>query len=209
MKKSYLQATAGYAAIVFAVLFVNTANAKCSLKVGELKQVTPALMSLVLKPQAHQIPGPDATRQATTTASIAGLWYARFLAGGQLVDDGFDVWNSDGTEILNDSPAPSSGAVCVGVWTKTSALTYTLKHPSWIFDDAGVNLIGVVIIREYITLDPAGNSYSGDAVLDVYDLAGNLLGQEFAEITGERIVATDDPTQMTGIPGLPPSILKR
>jgi hypothetical protein len=44
-------------------------------------------------------------------ASIVGLWDIRFLAGDQVVDEGFDVWHSDGTETLNDTPPPVTGNV--------------------------------------------------------------------------------------------------
>jgi len=138
-----------------------------------------------------------------------GYWYVRYLADGQLVDDGFDTWLSDGIEVLNDTTTPSAGNVCLGTWTKTAPFTYTLKHPSWIFDDANVNLIGVAIIKETITLDPKGNSFTGQTEIDLFDLSGNPLGVETADLTGERIFAVDDPSVTTPIPGLPASILSR
>src|ERR1700730_2855801 len=35
--------------------------------------------------------------------SIVGLWHVLFVSGGQPFDEGFDIWHSDGTEILNDT----------------------------------------------------------------------------------------------------------
>lgn len=74
--------------------------------------------------------------------SIVGLWHVKFLSGGQLFDEGFDQFHSDGTEILNDTappqPANGAGTVCLGVFKKTGPSTYKLQHPFWIFDANGI-----------------------------------------------------------------------
>jgi hypothetical protein len=118
--------------------------------------------------------------------SIVGLWKITFVSGGQVVDQGFDQWNIGGTEILNDTPPPATGNVCLGVWVQTGRFTYKLKHPSWTFDNGG-NLNGTVIIREQRILDPRGNTFKGSFTLDVYDLSGNLLEHAAGTITGQRI----------------------
>jgi hypothetical protein len=123
--------------------------------------------------------------EATSDAPIAGLWNVTFTSGGQVVDQGFDLWNSDGTEILNDTPAPASGNVCLGVWTRTGQ-TFKLKHPSWTFDSNG-NLNGTVIIREKITLDPRGQNYYGMFILNAFDLHGNPLYSVTGQISAQRI----------------------
>lgn len=120
------------------------------------------------------------------SASIVGLWKVKFSVGDQVVDQGFDVWHSDGTEVLNDTPPPSTGNVCLGVWIKAGRLTYKLKHPSWSFDAAG-NLIGTVVIREEVTVSADGNSYKGTFTIDVYDLAGNLLDHGNGTLAAQRI----------------------
>ena len=74
-----------------------------------------------------------ASTGASGPASIVGLWHVIFVSGGQLFDEGFDAWHSDGTEILNDTappqPANGAGTVCLGVFKKTGPGTYKLKHP--------------------------------------------------------------------------------
>ena len=45
--------------------------------------------------------------------SIVGLWQITFYYEGQVVDVGFDVWHTDGTELLNDIQTPATGNVCV------------------------------------------------------------------------------------------------
>ena len=192
------------AAFAFAAIFVSSAAAKCgpggSATVNPLGRVNPFAANA--RPLAA--PASDSGPADAAEPSIAGLWSVQFLVGKQVVDQGFDVWLSDGTEILNDSVAPSTGAVCVGTWTKTAPFTYELKHPSWIFDDTNTTLIGVLIIKETVTLDKKGASYSGTSTLYAYDLKGNPLGNpEVSVIQAQRIQVKDDPYQTSGIPGLP------
>lgn len=117
--------------------------------------------------------------------SIVGLWNTTFTSGGQIVDQGFDQWNSDGTEILNDTPPPATGNVCLGVWNKAGQ-TFKLKHPSWTFDAAG-NLNGTAIIREKVTVDPKGQNYKGTFTVDVFDLHSTLLFHQEGNINAQRI----------------------
>ena len=198
--------------IAFAAVFASTAGATCNpSKAPQFRAANRALPFVSMKSLAPVIRAADAN-PAATEPSIVGYWYVRFVADGQLVDDGFDMWHSDGTEVLNDTTAPSTGNVCLGVWAKTAPFTYTLKHPSWIFDSAGVNVVGVVIIREQITLDPSGDSFKGLTTFDAYDLSGNPLDHESSEITGQRISPVDAAAANNappGIPGLPPTILDR
>src|SRR5581483_7099782 len=119
-------------------------------------------------------------------ATIVGLWQVAFISDGQIADQGFDVWHADGTELLNDTPPPASGNICVGVWQETALLTFKLNHPSWTFDPNG-NLNGTAVIRETITLDKGGNKYSGIYTVTVYDLNSNIIFSQTGTVTGERI----------------------
>ena len=93
-------------------------------------------------------------------APIVGLWDIKFYSGGQVVDEGFDAWHNDGTEILNDTPPPVTGNVCLGVWTQTGRSSFKLKHPSWIYDPTtNTQLAGQAIIRENVTVSRDGNSF--------------------------------------------------
>ena len=104
----------------------------------------------------------------------------------KISDQGFDVWHSDGTELLNDTPPPATGNVCVGVWTQTQKLSFKLYHPSWTFDGNG-NLNGTAIIREQVALDSRGNSFKGTFTVDVLDLAGNRIFHQAGTLTAQRI----------------------
>lgn len=118
--------------------------------------------------------------------SIVGLWMATFLSQGQIVDQGFDMWTGDGLEILNDTPPPSTGNICLGTYVKIAPNTYLLKHPSWTFDDAG-NLNGTAIIRETVTLSDDGMTYKGTFTIDILSLNGTLLQHLNGTLTGVRI----------------------
>src|SRR5437870_892905 len=78
------------------------------------------------------------------------------VSDGQPFDEGFDAWQSGGTEILNDTlppqPANGGGTVCLGVYKKIGPRTYKLKHPFWSFD-ANANLAGSGVLGEIVTLD--------------------------------------------------------
>jgi len=125
-------------------------------------------------------------RHNSADPSIVGLWKTTFTSGGQVVDEGFDQWSSDGTEILNDDPPPQTGNVCLGVYVKSALSTYKLKHPSWTFDASG-NVNGTAIIRELVIIGQGGNTYSGTYTIDVYDLEGNHLAQFGGTISATRI----------------------
>ena len=122
--------------------------------------------------------------------SMVGLWHTRFLAGGKVYDEGYDVWNSDGTEILNDiappQPANGAGTICLGAYKKVGPRTYKLRHPFWIFD-ANAKLAGTGVIQEQVTVAENGNNYSGSFKYITYDLKGTMTDQVSGDIKAERI----------------------
>ncbi len=110
-----------------------------------------------------------------------------FTPDGAPSYQGFDVWHSDGTEILNDnSVVPAAGNVCVGIWKRTADGTIQLKHPGWNFDRDGI-LHGTVALLETITLDPGGSSYGGLFRLKEFDLMGNQTGDSTGHLRAHRI----------------------
>src|ERR1700754_3743133 len=53
---------------------------------------------------------------SASTPSIVGMWKVTFTSNGKLVDFGYSVWHSDGTEILNSgNRAPVTENFCLGV----------------------------------------------------------------------------------------------
>ena len=119
-------------------------------------------------------------------AGIVGLWQVTVTSSGQVVDDAFEVWHSDGTEMILDITPPAEENACFGVWVQTSRSTFKLKHPSWTFDANG-NLTGTAIIRETITLDHSDNKFTGTYTLDYYNTLGQSTGHFTGEVKGSRI----------------------
>lgn len=121
-------------------------------------------------------------------ATIVGLWDVKFIVDNQVVDEGFDQYHSDGTEILNDTPPPATGNVCLGVYEKTGARTIKLRHPSWIYDPTNTTVIGVATILENIKLDKGGRTFTGTFTIQLRDTFGNSLGPDIVgELKGARI----------------------
>ena len=123
---------------------------------------------------------------AGANSSIVGLWFIQFSSGGYIVDQAFDAWHSDGTEILNDFTDPIEDNVCLGVWSQ-SGQTYKLKHPSWTFDTNGT-LTGTAFIGETVTLAGDGNSFSGTYTINLYDITGKPAGQYHGTVSATRVM---------------------
>jgi hypothetical protein len=200
----------GFAALAFAAILTTPASARCG---ANLQAGSTGAGLFSLRPRTSPFPAmaarmADPAPRAATSQSIMGFWYTQARLDGQLMDDGFDMLQSDGMEILNDSPAPASGAICMGVYSQTAPNTYTVFHPAWAFDPTNTTVIGVVVIQETVTLSADGNRFSGKGTTDVYDFEGNSLFHVAVDVSGVRIAPNDLP-QAGGIPGLPLSILNR
>lgn len=182
---------AAAAFLVLSSLFSVNARAACSVPSSPRSD-------LVLPPgleeraPAQQLPEADSESSAQAShPAITGLWFVTFYSGGVAFDQGFDVWHSDGTEILNDNGPPeppwSTGSICLGVWKQTGRNTYKLRHPGWNFDGSS-NLSAVVLILEKITLDADGNRYRGTFVLSLFDpVTKKLISETTGEIKAHRI----------------------
>ncbi|HEV3200392.1 MAG TPA: hypothetical protein VGZ73_20950 [Bryobacteraceae bacterium] len=120
--------------------------------------------------------------------SIIGLWQVVELDNGQPVGLSFEVWHSDGTEILIDQSNPATDNVCIGTWQQTGSLVFKLTHPSLNFDTSG-NYIGTVMINEVVTLDRNGNKFSATYTADVFDVNGLPVpdGHFEGQLVGKKI----------------------
>ena len=172
------------AVLACCALLPASAMASCgrpvNTRAAAISPASPLLQKLGLVQQAAASTG------ASGPASIVGLWHVTYQTDGQFFDEGFDQWHSDGTEVLNDTPPPALGNVCLGVFKKTGSNTYKLNHVAWNFDANG-NLIGSISWRQIVTLDAGGNSYHGSFVFDIFDLSGNLTSEVTGDETAERI----------------------
>ncbi len=182
--------TTALALAAMCVMFPLSARAACGFSPGT---GTTAIFPAQIAPEAQkgQQASPGVTSPSTTNgeaqAVIVGLWAVEFTPDAGPPYQGFDVWHSDGTEILNDnSVAPAAGNVCVGIWKQTSGGTIQLKHPAWNFDADGV-LHGTLALLETITVEPGGNSYHGRFTLKEFDLMGNFTNESTGQLRAHRV----------------------
>ena len=129
---------------------------------------------------------------AVTTPAIVGMWAVSFTSNSKVIDFGYSVWHSDGTEFLNSGGrAPATQNYCLGVWKQIKPDTYRLNHLALSYDTSG-KLNGRVRIREEVKLSTDGNSYKGPFTIDVYDAkTGKTLLQHVAgTIVGKRVDLT-------------------
>jgi hypothetical protein len=159
----------GSAVLACCVAFSANAGATCGhAPTGDSIAGPPAVALFPTRPSA---------RHKNDNGSIVGLWMATFYSGGQVFDQGFDQWHSDGTEILIDNSPPQppngTGSACLGIYQQTDSQTYSLKHPFWIMDSTG-KLVGSGLYLENVTVDATGNKYSGTFKFLTYDLNHHL-----------------------------------
>jgi hypothetical protein len=182
--------------IAFFTVFAASGVASCASAAAHAStsgQVFPAFGMPSPQDQTSQ---PDADEQQTPSeeshdgkSPIVGFWKTTFTSGGVIVDVGFDQFHPDGTEISVDSPAPSFGNICSGVWEKTGRRHYSEVHPSFNWDASSGKVVSIFIQRVEIRVNRDGKSFSGTFTWDSYDFSGNLLPASHSEgsVTGERI----------------------
>ena len=112
-------------------------------------------------------------------SAIVGLWeFEVRLNGAQnglpdkaLLDWGLATWHDDGTEIqFSAGRPPSSGDVCMGVWHENGKHQFILHHVALGLTPATATgtFVGPTIIRAAVSVNDAGNSFSGPYSLTVY-----------------------------------------
>ena len=128
-----------------------------------------------------------------TQTNIVGMWSVDFVAGGNQIDFGYQVWHSDHTEFMNSGMrAPATQNFCLGAWKRTGPFNFSLNHYALSYDPSG-NLNARVNIKEQVTMSTNGQSYTGPFTIDVYDPNTSALLQHVAgTINGTRIT-TDSP----------------
>jgi hypothetical protein len=179
------------AAMAVCTVLATTASA-CAPKSGSTSNLgvaSPAIQAILAKAHGRlALEAEIAPGIPQGEASIVGMWTSSLVVDGQVVDFGFEQWTSDGLQVLNDMSPLLAGNICYGTWTKTGPYAYKLNHPTFLYDTAGVNVIGIGYIRATITLDKSGKSYTGVSTFDSYDLAGNILApQSSGDLVGQRI----------------------
>jgi hypothetical protein len=128
--------------------------------------------------------------EANNIHSIVGLWSFKLTSNGQTVDFGYQQWHSDGTELLTSATrAPATGDFCMGVWKQTGPSRFHLNHYPLVVDNNGV-LQARVVLKEDVTVDPSGMSFSGMFTQDVYDPTGTtkIAPTVTGPVTAQRVL---------------------
>jgi hypothetical protein len=162
--------------VVFGIcgLMASEASANCSsftTKAATALSTARALPSI--RSAAPLITAADLKEKGNDTA-ITGLWQTAVLVDGVVVDQAFETFTSDGNELMIDTTPPVLDNVCNGVWANLGQRKYRIKHPSWTFDLDGT-LTGTAVIRTDLVLNKNGNQFTGQVVIFIYDLDGNLV----------------------------------
>jgi hypothetical protein len=109
---------------------------------------------------------------------ITGLWAFKYISKGNLktlnipdgapIDGGNTIFFADGNEMTYSGVRdPNTGAVCLGIWKQTGEHSYVLNHIGLSWNPPGnsqglpVGPGGPAFIKQFLTLDRNGNSYSG------------------------------------------------
>ena len=123
--------------------------------------------------------------------SIVGMWSFKMTSGGQTADFGYQQWHSDGTELMNSGGrSPASQNFCMGVWRQMAPSKYHLNHLALSYDPSTGTLNARVNIKEDVTLDPTGMTYSGSFTIDVYDPSGTTaVAHQSGQVTAQRVRA--------------------
>jgi hypothetical protein len=187
-------------AFAFCTLFPQGANAQCGSAAAFGRKAPATVLNSPIDSPQPDLAEPQSESEEHDAeehrgkSSIAGFWKTVFTSepDGAVVDVGFDQFHPDGTENAVDSPAPSTGNVCLGVWEKTGPRRYTDVHPSFNWDASG-KVVSIFVERLYLRVSRNGRKFSGIFTWDSYDFNGNPLeGSHVAgTVTGDRITVND------------------
>jgi hypothetical protein len=156
---------------------VHNAQAGCGVTPSMLKPnaYTPSQQASPMLQSAYYRPGSDGGSLRTTDypifvpAAIIGMWRFQLTApNGQVVDQGYAQWHSDGTEIQNSGlHAPITSNFCLGVWSEVGNNSYELNHLPLAWDATGQSPANAIQLTENVKLvDP--NHMTGTFKLKVY-----------------------------------------
>jgi hypothetical protein len=124
---------------------------------------------------------------APAGSSIVGLWHVvHTQSNGTLLFEGFDTWHVDGTEEELGNLPPSTGAVCLGVWSQNGKRMQLLTHVDWLYDE-NENWVGTLNMTQSNKLSTDGNSYKGSFDAKFYDTSGNLTQDITGSTAADRL----------------------
>src|SRR3989442_10547906 len=171
---------------VLVVAFSATAMAQCGDSLSAMAAAAASVRSQSQVSQSSVQNGSAAASDNAVNRSIVGLWHIRFQVGDQTIQEAFQIWNAGGTEVHNPNVDPRQGNICLGAWKEAAPRTFKLTHRVWFYDVSG-NFQRTCNLSETLVLGDRRNTHSGTFTLDIYDPAGNLVGEVPGTVVGERI----------------------
>ena len=135
------------------------------------------------------------TLDANGNPTIVGMWYVVWtskdnagIPDGTVTDFGIGQWHADATEFYNSAGlAPQTQNFCLGTWKQNAAGSFELNHFAYSYDATSGALLNVVNIKELVSLDAAGNSYTGTFGITIYDLTGVQVQKLTGNLAGSRL----------------------
>jgi hypothetical protein len=120
---------------------------------------------------------PEAAPQDDSGPLMTGLWKTVFkLSDGSVVNVGFNMWHSDGTEWALDSAVPPAlGDVCLGVWEHSGPRTFDTIHSNFNVDPTGTTIVSIFEERLHVTLSANGDSWAGSFTWDCFTFSGTRI----------------------------------
>jgi len=137
---------------------------------------------------------------------ITGLWYFTYLSKGNTalgikdgtpLDAGNTIWFADGNEMTSSAVrAPDTGSICLGTWERTGDRTYELNHIGLSWDPVHNVTAGPAFIKQFVTLEPGADKYTGVVTIIQYKADGKNVDVELKGI----IVASRETVNTTTQP---------
>lgn len=128
--------------------------------------------------------------------NIVGMWHFTFVSlgngdmgipDGTVLDDGYQTWHGDGTEITNSGRPPMTQSFCTGVWDRSGG-DYRLNHFALSWDPTGTQFVGPTNIREMVSVDTSGNAIEGEFTIDQYSPDGSTVVAHLGgTMSGQRV----------------------
>jgi len=123
--------------------------------------------------------------------SLAGTWKETIPVPFPF--EAYETFTNAGGSVETDH-GPGGHAVGVGTWTRIGPRKFLATFYKHVFRPASEGSFpfesdGTVKVRRLITLSPDGQTFHGEATVEVYDQAGNLTLKFNHPFDGTRVVA--------------------
>ena len=128
---------------------------------------------------------PTSTPMGTSTATPMGTTTP--TPSGTSLILGLGLIAPHGVALFTDQSEPSQHVgLGVGAWDRTGQRTFALTFRRQQFDATGA-LVGTTTIWETLTLDAAGDTFSGSGSVSALDLMGTVVSSGSFTVQGTRI----------------------